>query len=238
MRLWACGLVACALLAQSVSFDAASIKPSAGPPGSSGINTNNGYMQAYNVTLRRCIAGAYGITEDQVIGGPKWIGENRYDITARGSGGHTEDMLKTLLADRFRVLTHSQSETRSGYALTVAKGGIKATVSVIAPGGPSTTNSSRTRIEAKLCSMPVLARKLAAVLGQPVVDETQESRSFDFLLQWTPDEVMAKASAGSDAANGPSLFTAVQEQLGLKLEARKVPVDVLVIDRAELPSEN
>jgi uncharacterized protein (TIGR03435 family) len=70
------------------------------------------------------------------------------------------------------------------------------------------------------------------------VDETQESRSFDFVLQWVPDEVMSKAAAGSDAANGPSLFTAVQEQLGLKLESRKVPVDVLVIDRAELPSEN
>ncbi|HEY4088427.1 MAG TPA: TIGR03435 family protein [Bryobacteraceae bacterium] len=238
MRLWACGLVAFGLFAQAVSFDAASIKPSNASPGSSGINTNNGYMRAYNVTLKRCIAGAYGITEDQVIGGPKWISENRYDITARGSGGHTEDMLKTLLADRFRLVMHPQSETRSGYALTVAKGGIKAAVSAIPPGGPSTTNSSRTRIEAKLCSMPVLARKLAAVLGQPVVDDTGDTRSFDFVLQWVPDEVMSKASAGSDAANGPSLFTAVQEQLGLKLEARKVPVDVLVIDRVEFPSEN
>ena len=86
--------------------------------------------------------------------------------------------------------------------------------------------------------MSRLVQKLAAALGQPVVDETQDMRSFDFVLQWIPDEVMSKASAGSDAANGPSLFTAVQEQLGLKLEARKVPVDVLVIDRAELPSEN
>ena len=227
-----------AVLLQAASFDAASIKPSAAAPGSSGINTNNGYMHAYNVTLRRCIAGAYGITEDQVIGGPKWISENRYDITARGTGADTEDMLRALLSDRFRLVMHPQTETRSGYALTVAKDGIKAAVSVIPPGGPSTTNSSRTRIEAKLCSMPVLARKLAAVLGQPVVDETQESRSFDFVLQWAPDEVMSKAYAGSDAASGPSLFTAVQEQLGLKLEARKVPVDVLVIDRAELPSEN
>jgi uncharacterized protein (TIGR03435 family) len=226
-----------AALLQAASFDAASIKPSAAPPGNSGINTNNGYLSAYNVTLKRCIAGAYGITEDQVIGGPKWISENRYDITARGPG-HTEEMLKTLLAERFRLVTHPQSETRSGYALTVAKSGIKATVSVIPPGGPSTTNSSRTRIEAKLCSMPVLARKLAAVLGQPVADETQDARSFDFVLQWVPDEVMSKASAGSDAASGPSLFTAVQEQLGLKLESRKVPVDVLVVDRAEFPSEN
>ena len=149
MRPLACGLLSCALFAQTVAFDAASIKPSDAPPGSSGINTNSGSMRAYNVTLRRCIAGAYGMTETQVIGGPKWISENRYDITARGAGGNTEEMLKTLLADRFQLVMHPQSETKSGYALTVAKGGIKAVVSVIPPGGPSTTNSSRTRIEAK-----------------------------------------------------------------------------------------
>ena len=235
MRLWACGLLTCALFAQTISFDAAAIKPSDAPPGSSGINTNNGSLRAYNVTLRRCISGAYEIPENQIIGGPKWISENRYDITARGPG-HTEDMLKTLLADRFRLVIHPQTETRSGYVLTVAKGGIKATVTT--PDTAPTTNSSRSRIEAKGCPMSRLVQKLAAALGQPVVDETQDMRSFDFVLQWIPDEVMSKASAGSDAANGPSLFTAVQEQLGLKLEARKVPVDVLVIDRAELPSEN
>lgn len=213
----------------------AAIKPSDALPGSSGINTNNGSLRAYNVTLRRCISGAYEIPENQIIGGPKWISENRYDITARGPG-HTEDMLKTLLADRFRLVIHPQTETRSGYVLTVAKGGIKATVT--APDTAPTTNSSRSRIEAKGCPMSRLVQKLAAALGQPVVDETQDMRSFDFVLQWVPDEVMSKAPAGSDAANGPSLFTAVQEQLGLKLEARRIPVDVLVIDRAELPSEN
>jgi uncharacterized protein (TIGR03435 family) len=233
MRLWACGLVACALLAQPVSFDAAAIRPSEAMPGSwLGLSYNNGYLNAIGVTLKRCISGAWEIPEAQIIGGPKWIGETHYDITARGSG-HTMDMLKTLLSDRFHLVLHQQTETRSGYVLTVARGGIKATVT--APDTRATTNSSRTRIEAKGCPMSRLVQKLAGVLGQPVVDETQESRSFDFVLQWVPDEVMAKASAGSD---GPSLFTAVQEQLGLKLEARKVPVDVLVIDRAELPSEN
>lgn len=236
MRLAACGMLACALFAQTVSFDAAAIKPSEAPPGSSGINTNNGTLRAYNVTLRRCISGAYEIPEEQIIGGPKWISETRYDINARGSGGHTEDMLKTLLADRFQLVLHQQTETRSGYALTVAKSGIRAAVT--AEGTRSTTNTSRTRMEAKASSTFHLAQKLAAILGQPVVDETQETRSFDFVLQWVPDEVMSKPPVGSDAANGPSLFTAVQEQLGLKLEARKVPVEVLVVDRAELPSEN
>jgi uncharacterized protein (TIGR03435 family) len=225
MRIWVWALAACALGAQTVSFDAAAIRPSETAPGAwSGIREDNGYLRASNVTLKRCISGAWEIPEEQITGGPKWAGETRYDITARGAG-HRMDMLKSLLADRFRLTLHKQTEVRSGYVLTVAKGGIKATVS--APDTPATTaltTGSRTRIDAKQCSMWRLVQKLAAVLGQPVMNETQDSRRFDFELQWAPA--------------GPSLFTALQEQLGLKLEARKVPVDVLVIDRAELPSEN
>ncbi|HXE62212.1 MAG TPA: TIGR03435 family protein [Bryobacteraceae bacterium] len=225
MKLWACGVVACALFAQAVSFDAAAIRPSESLPGGwSGIRDDNGHLDARNVTLKRCISGAYEIPEGQIIGGPKWMEETRYNITARGPGD-TNDMLKTLLADRFRLAMHPQKETRSGFVLMVAKGGIKAAVTP--PDTRSTTRTttgSRPQIDAKGCPMSRLVQKLAAFLGEPVVDETQESRSFDFVLQWSPD--------------GPSLFTAVQEQLGLKLEARKVPVDVLVIDRAELPSEN
>jgi uncharacterized protein (TIGR03435 family) len=225
MRLWACGLVACALFAQPVSFDAAAIKPSEALPGSwSGIRDDNGHLDARNVTLKRCISGAYEIPEGQITGGPKWMDETRYDIMARGPGD-TEEMLKALLSDRFRLAMHPQTETRSGYVLTVAKGGIKATVTP--PDTLSTTRTttgSRPRIDAKGCPMSRLVQKLAAFLGEPVVDETQDSRSFDFVLQWAQD--------------GPSLFTAVQEQLGLKLEARKVPVQVMVIDRAELPSAN
>jgi uncharacterized protein (TIGR03435 family) len=217
--------VACALFAQTASFEAAAIKPSEALSGGwSGIRDDDGHLDARNVTLKRCISGAYGIPEGQITGGPKWMGETRYDITARGPGD-TADMLKTLLADRFRLVMHAQTETRSGYVLTVAKGGIKAALTP--PDTRSTTNTttgSRPRIDAKGCPMSRLVQKLAAFLGEPVVDETQDSRSFDFVLQWAPD--------------GPSLFTALQEQLGLKLEARKVPVDVLVIDRAELSSAN
>ena len=85
--------------------------------------------------------------------------------------------------------------------------------------------------------MSRLAMRVSRVLVVPVVDMTNETRKFDFTLQWTPDDMQAKAPA-SDASQEPSLFAALQEQLGLKLESRKVPVDVLVIDHAELPSEN
>lgn len=223
---WIPHLLAGSVLLYAAAFDAASIKPSDAPSGSSGVNYNNGYLRANNVTLKRCISGAYGVPEAQITGGPKWIEELRYDITARGTGADTMDMLQTLLADRFHLALHHQTQTVSGYTLIVAKGGIKAAVT--APETRASTNSARTRIDAKGCPMSRLASKLSGYLSVPVVDETQDSRSFDFILEWAPD---------SDT-NGPSIFTAVQEQLGLKLEARKVPVDFLVIDRADPPSEN
>jgi uncharacterized protein (TIGR03435 family) len=234
-------LFAGVLLAQTASFDAASIKPSEAPDGSSsGITTRKGFMRAGNVTLKRCISGAYGVPEAQIIGGPPWIGDLRFDIAAKTDqpAGDAElmSMLQTLMADRFHLALHHQTETISGYSLIVAKGGIKAVVSD--PETEPTTNTSRARIEAKGCPMWRLVSKLAGILGVPVVDATADSRSFDFTLKWIPDAVMAKAAPGSDAANGPSIFTAVQEQLGLKMEARKVPVDTLVIDHVEPPSEN
>ena len=86
--------------------------------------------------------------------------------------------------------------------------------------------------------MSRLVMKLSATLSAPVIDLTETKGNFDFTLQWVPDEMQAKPGASTDAPQGPSLFTALQEQLGLKLEARKVAVDVLVIDHAESPTEN
>jgi len=237
------GLLAGVLLAQTASFDVATIKPSEAADGSSsGIATkDNGFMRAENVTLKRCISGAYGVPEAQILlGSLSWIGETRFNITAKADhpAGDADQMimLRALMADRFHLTLHHQTETISGYSLVVVKGGIKAAVT--APDTEATTNTSNGRIEAKGCPMSRLVLKLAAILGTPVVDGTADSRSFDFTLKWVPDAVIAKAASGSDAANAPSIFTAVQEQLGLKLEARKVPVDVLVIDHADLPSEN
>jgi uncharacterized protein (TIGR03435 family) len=240
MKLAVYGLLAGVLLAQTASFDAASIKPSDAPAGSSTLNTNNGFLRAENVTLKRCIYGAYGVPEAQILGGPKWIGELRFNIVAKAehapAGVGTEILLQALLADRFHLVLHHETQSVSGYSLAVAKGGIKATVTE--PGTPYTTNSSRTRIDAKNTPVSALVGRLTGILSVPVVDETGDSRRFDFTLQWVPDAVMAQAAPGSEIANGPSIFTAVQEQLGLKLEARKVPVDFIVVDRADPPTEN
>jgi len=236
------GLLLTSMLVQAASFDAASIKPSDAPNGnSSGIDPDPGLLRAHNVTLKRCSTGAYGVPEAQILDGPKWIDELRYEIVARTTGRAGENglmvMLQDLLADRFQLKLHHETRTVSGYELTLAKGGIKAT-----PSQPDTSASSDMskhggRMDAKAYSMSRLALKLADILGAPVSDLTNTSGNFDFSLRWVPDEVQAKATS-SDASQGPSLFTALQEQLGLKLEARKVPVDVLVIDHAEPPSEN
>jgi uncharacterized protein (TIGR03435 family) len=243
MRIALRGVFFAALVLQAASFDAASIKPSDAPNGnSSGIDTDNGLLRAQNVTLKRCINGAYGLPEAQILGGPKWIDELRYEIVAKTSEHAGENglmvMLQDLLADRFQLKLHHETRTVSGYELTLAKGGVKASPSE--PGTDSATDTSKRggRMDAKACSMSRLALKLADILGAPVSDATNASGKFNFSLRWVPDDLQAKPGASSDAPAGPSLFTALQEQLGVRLEARKVPVDVLVIDQAELPSEN
>jgi uncharacterized protein (TIGR03435 family) len=234
------GLLLIALALQAAEFDVASIKPSTADPGSSGIDTDNGLLRAHNVTLKRCITGAYGVPESRIIGGPKWMDELRYEIVAKADHPAGDDelssILQTLLADRFKLSLHHETQTISGYMLTVAKSGLKANPSP--PDAASSTNSSRGRIDAKGCPMSRLVLKLSAALGVPVVDMTEDTRKFDFTLQWIPDNMQTKAGAAGDVPQGPSLFTALQEQLGLRLESRKMPIDVLVIDHAELPSEN
>jgi len=221
------------------AFEAASIKPSTAEPGSgSGIPSRKGSISARNVTLKRCIRGAYDVEESQIVGGPKWVDEDRYDIDAKAAGPAGDHelmaMLQSLLAERFKLAFHRETRERPGYALIVAKGGLKAKRSQ--PDAGSAANSSRTEIDAQACSLRQLAQKLSEVIHLPVADLTGIEGGFDFQLKWTPDDMQAKAPV--DLATGPSVFEALQEQLGLKLEARKVPTEVLVIDHAEKPTEN
>jgi len=235
----AAALVLVSALVFGQTFEVASIKPSSAETGSSsGISTKSGRMNARNVTLKRCMLGAYGIPEVQILGGPKWVGENRYDIDAKaiGPAGNSElmAMLQGLLAERFQLSFHRETRPLSGFVLTIGKSGLKAKTS--APDTQSKTNSGRGRLDAESCTMAQLALKLSEALKVPVLDQTEIKGAFDFRLEWTPDEMQAKTPDAPPS--GPSLFSAVQEQLGLRLEGRKVPAEVLVIDRAELPSEN
>jgi uncharacterized protein (TIGR03435 family) len=220
--------------APAPAFEVVSIKPSVDGPGDSGVKTGNGRVSAHNVTLKRCMRSAYDVPEAQIVGGPKWLDEERYNIEAKAAGPVDDRelaaMMQAMLAERFQLVFHRETRPLSGYALVVAKGGLKLKASE--PDTASRANTDRGRIEAEGCTMALVAQKLAEAVHLPVVDQTAVAGQFSFTLKWTPDEMQAKEPGG------PSLFTAVQEQLGLKLEGRKVPTEVLVIDRAEKASAN
>jgi uncharacterized protein (TIGR03435 family) len=216
-------------------FEVASIKPAnPGPSFSSGIATGHGRIDAENVTLKRCIVGAYAVSPAQVVGGPDWLDSDRFMILAKA--GHPTDsdaelmgMLRTLLADRFKLAVHRESRQREAYVLEIAKGGPKMEK---AAGGESVTNGSHGALLARNTSMDLFAQVLARSVDLPVVNRTGLDGVYNFKLAWTPESERNRADAG------PSIFTALQEQLGLRLRAEKVPVEVIVIDHAERPTAN
>ena len=239
----AIGLLAWCLFGQEAAtprFEVASVKvSSAGPGESSGVTTNLGRISAHNVTLRRCVRSAYDVQDAQIVGGPKWFDEDRYNIDAKAPGPAGEHalmaMLQTLLAERFGLTLHREKRAMPGYALVAGKGGLKAKVSE--PGKSSTSsNNSAAYVRAVGCSMQHLAELLSAALHVPIADLTETPGVFDFTLEWKPEDL--RAPAPDTPLGGPSIFAALQEQLGLKLQAGKIPTEVLVIDSAGKPSEN
>jgi uncharacterized protein (TIGR03435 family) len=151
-------------------------------------------------------------------------------------------MLQTMLADRFQLKLHHESKELSVYALVVAKSGPKLDES---KSDSLQMKWGMGQITYKGAALTFLTSTLSRLTGRPVVDQTGLTKNYDYTLQWTPDEgqmQMFRAagdwSSGASAESGPSVFTALQEQLGLKLESTKAPVDILVVDHAEKPSEN
>jgi uncharacterized protein (TIGR03435 family) len=149
-------------------------------------------------------------------------------------------MMQNLLAERFKLQIHQERKERAVYALVVAKVGVKA---VSAPGdSQAKTNWSRDHISAQHMSMTGFAERLSRVADRPVVDATGLQGAFNFELKWTPETTQAKPAdnAGTLLTDAqPGFFTAIEEQLGLKLEPRKAPVEILVVDHAEkVPTEN
>ncbi len=192
-------------------------------------------------SLQSIISIAFGVKKDQIEGGPKWIDAEHYEIDARANGpvqGQALlDMLQTLLADRFKLQFHREARTASGYALVRGKGDLK--MNPVAPG-PSHSNGGAGTITAQALTMSNLASRLTRIMGIPVIDETGIPGAFDFKLTWAPEKSSPSPVAVDTTSDsgGPSIFTAVQDQLGLKLEAHKVSVEFLVVDRAERPVLN
>lgn len=243
-------------------FEAAAIKP-ADPAagGSSSWNTDEGRFRAVNLTLKSYITIAYDVKTYQVTGGPNWLDSDHYDINAKldAEGDDTlppksqsrlrnqaidarhRQALQALLGERFQLKFHRETKNASGYALVIAKNGLKIKP-VDREGGSSTSSNGRNGVQklvAQRINMDRIASFLMNALGQPVVNMTHNEDFYTFNLDWMRDDVRdAARDSGSSEPALPSLFTAVQEELGLKLESQKVPVDILVIDSAEKPSDN
>jgi uncharacterized protein (TIGR03435 family) len=235
-------LAALHLYAQAApEFEVATIKPA--PPQSNGrtqtrmsSDTDKGDLTYSNVNLKEVMGRAYKVQQIQITG-PDWLETERFDIAAKFPPHASPEqlllMLQSLLAERFKLALHRETKELPVYALTVAKGGPKFKPSDTASGITSNSNRTQWHVTAK-GSMASFAEFLTGEAGRPVLDKTGLPGSYELTLDWAPDT----APAANDAAL-PSLFTALQEQLGLKLESTKAPVETLVVDHADrTPTEN
>jgi uncharacterized protein (TIGR03435 family) len=223
-------------------FDVSTVKPTApSEAGTDGISTRPGLVDGRNVTLQRCIIGAYSVGPHQVVGGPDWVYTDRWDIMGKsdqpiGDDAILNQMLQRLLANRFKLNLHRDTRDLKAYVLEVDKNGPKMQK---AEGGDSdtntsTTNTGRVKINAKNTDMNLFAQVLARKMDLPVVNQTGLTGVFNFKLQWTLDS----APSDRQTADNVSIYAALPEQLGLRLRAAKAPVEVLVIDHAEKPDDN
>jgi uncharacterized protein (TIGR03435 family) len=233
-------------------FDVASVRPNKSGVRRSGFNPQGNRFTATNVSLFALIQWAYDMEDFRISGGPAWMKSDRFDIAAESEGtpsiARLRLMVQPLLADRFHLQVHRQTKELPVYELSVTKGGSKLKeakcIGTPSPANPcgGTSGSSRGTLIGRAVSTQMMAHDLSGVLSRVVLDKTMLRGEYDFDLTWTPDETFARGPGDPDAPaadpNGPSIFTALQEQLGLTLKPAKGLVDVLVIDRAEAPDGN
>jgi uncharacterized protein (TIGR03435 family) len=243
------------------TFEAVSIKPNTSGDFNAGINSFPRRFEAKNVWLRYLIQFAWNIKDFQLSGGPAWAASDRYNVEATADGVATEKqqrlMVQALLEDRFQLKLHREAHESRAYVLVAAKGGIKLQASKAGTceerksdtSGPKVCGNytmSQQRVDGTAITMQAFATALAQTLQQPVTDQTGFAGTFDVHVEWAPDQStpgilapdLGPPDDGGADPNGKSIFTVLQEQLGLKLESSKAPVEFLVIDRLERPSEN
>lgn len=219
------------------AFEVATIKPNRSETWNSSTYTSRGELRIENASLKSCIQRAYDVREF-TFSGPDWLDTERFDILAKPPAGTSPKqfmpMLQTLLVERFKLKFHYEPRELSAYALIVAKKGPKLEPTK-QPGDNTGTTTGRGLLRGTRMSMAVFADQLGRQLDRPVENLTELTGVYDLELKWTPDDQVAT----SDAPPGPSIFAALQEQLGLQLQARKLPVQVLVVDSVErVPTEN
>ena len=237
------------------SFEVATIKPSKpGTPGK-GFGFQAGHFMTRNTDLNDLIAFAYGRHPKQIVGAPDWFGTDLFDIEAkpdaegRPSMKQMATMAQKLLEERFALKFHHEQRELPVYVISVAAGGPKMTKTASGPNDPPAFFfRALGDLTVRNQTMNDFAQWMQnGVMDRPVVDQTGLTDRYDFQLKWTPDESQFAAfrSVGAvvpppkdDPAAPPQLYTAITEQLGLKMAPGKVPVDVIVIDHAEKPSAN
>jgi uncharacterized protein (TIGR03435 family) len=255
----ALGVVAFGAVAQTPTprpkfdaFEVATIKPVPSDAKGGRYLTMQGINRfvGKDYTLKLLIAAAYNLNPHVISGGPEWVDSEHFDVTALTPGDvrPTRDeqmgMLRKLLTDRFQLSFHRESREFSIYVLEVAKGGAKLKDAAKPDDVPALINvvyPERIKLPARNVTMGDFASMLQrAVLDRPVVDKTGLTGRYDFDLEWAQDESQfdgGVAAAPADASAAP-LFTAIQQQLGLRLVATRGPADALVVDKAERPSAN
>jgi uncharacterized protein (TIGR03435 family) len=256
-------LLGALVLPAQKAFDVATIKPNAENDHRVMIRMQpGGGFNATGMNLRMLIMQAYNVKDFQVTGGPGWMTTDRYDINAKAEGlpdrvppEVIRPMLQNLVEERFQVKFHKETKEMPIYALLPGKGPhkLKASETPAQGAGPGTGRGMFRigRGEANLQGATVagLAQFLANQLGRPVIDKTGITGNFDVKMNWTPEPGQGGGAFGgggppppdavaSSDTSGPSIFTAIQEQLGLKLEPQKGPVEIMVIDSAAKPTEN
>jgi uncharacterized protein (TIGR03435 family) len=232
----------------SPTFSVATIKPSA-PDAIAVTQIRGNRLATEGTTFVDVFKYAYNVHPDQVVGGPEWLRAQKFDILAdpetekRPSSDQMKAMVQQLLAERFHLVIHRERKVLSVYALVITAGTPKLTKSTADPSGiPAVAYNPKGELHVGNATMENFATFLQRfVLDRPAVDQTGISGHFDLELRWTPDNFRAgegHEDPQQDASALPDLFTAITEQLGLKLQPTKAATDVFVIDRVEQPSEN
>lgn len=235
------------------TFEVATIKPTKPDEQRTYLIWRGNDMQVVNFSLAGLIKFAYDVQDKQIVGAPDWINTEKFDIEAKPdvpgapNGKQLKEMVQKLLADRFALKFHKDQKEMAAYVLTVGKDGPKMKADTGNPNGlPGLFFGPIGTLHVMNATLQNFTNLMqSTVLDRPVVDKTGLNGRWDFTLKWTPDEsqfagmgVKIPPPAADDANAAPPLFTAIQEQLDLKLEAQKTQVPVLVIDHVDHPSPN
>jgi uncharacterized protein (TIGR03435 family) len=231
-----CLLPLLSALAQTPAFEVASVRPSAPDGERPNIQRDPaGGITLTNVDLQTLVSMAYNIQPFQLAGGPPWLRSRRFDVVAKApaatDNSRTWVMLQALLADRFQLVVHKETPELPVFELVVARGGLKMQPAHRPPSpADDFIQTSPGKMKAMMVTMQGLSMTLSGVLGHRVIDRTGVDGRYDFQLSFAPDD--------TNASDRPSIYSALQEQLGLHLQRSEGKVEVTVIDRVELPAEN